>query len=117
MEDKTTKIVRLRKVWCETLRSGNYKQGKGSLNCDKEFCCLGVLCDIVDSSKWGTPVNQSRNRFPYDGVRESMPPPYITDAVGLSTNDTVLLASANDRGASFSEIATLIEETPITVFE
>ena len=42
----------LRDLWVATLRSGNYKQGKGSLRTkDNRCCCLGVLCDIVGRHK------------------------------------------------------------------
>ena len=34
--------------WLEALRSGRYKQGRSALRTsNNEFCCLGVLCDIV----------------------------------------------------------------------
>lgn len=33
--------------WIEALRSGNYEQGRYNLRRRDEFCCLGVLCDIV----------------------------------------------------------------------
>lgn len=43
----------VKKLWVEALRSGKYKQGKGSLrrvpsrsNDVDKFCCLGVLCDL-----------------------------------------------------------------------
>jgi hypothetical protein len=39
--------------WLEALRSGRYKQGRTYLrNADNEFCCLGVLCDIIDPTRW-----------------------------------------------------------------
>jgi len=33
--------------WVKALRSGNYQQGKGALCKDNNFCCLGVLCDVI----------------------------------------------------------------------
>jgi hypothetical protein len=33
--------------WLAALRSGEYQQGKGQLNCDNTYCCLGVACDIA----------------------------------------------------------------------
>lgn len=33
--------------WLEALRSGKYEQGEGRLNKDNQFCCLGVLCDLI----------------------------------------------------------------------
>lgn len=43
----------LKREWLEALRSGKYKQGKLCLrDQDNAFCCLGVLCDLVDPDKW-----------------------------------------------------------------
>src|SRR6478609_3745372 len=33
--------------WLAALRSGEYQQGQGQLNCDNTYCCLGVACDIA----------------------------------------------------------------------
>ena len=39
--------------WLDALRSGKYKQGRGILRRpDGSFCCLGVLCDIIDPNGW-----------------------------------------------------------------
>ena len=40
----------LKKKWLAALRSGEYKQGQGLLyNPDNEsYCCLGVLCAVTD---------------------------------------------------------------------
>jgi hypothetical protein len=38
--------------WVAALRSGEYKQAKNSLRKQDAFCCLGVLCDLYDSSQW-----------------------------------------------------------------
>lgn len=38
--------------WLEALRSGRYQQGQGQLRWENSFCCLGVLCDIVDPDLW-----------------------------------------------------------------
>ena len=32
--------------WVAALRSGKYKQGRGKLRHEDNFCCLGVLCEI-----------------------------------------------------------------------
>lgn len=34
--------------WTEALRSGRYKQGKGHLQFAGCFCCLGVLCEVLE---------------------------------------------------------------------
>jgi len=46
----------IKKKWLKALRSGKYNQGIGKLRqkADKgdEFCCLGVLCDVLTPKKW-----------------------------------------------------------------
>lgn len=49
----------IRRKWLNALRSGKYKQGKGALEKDGKYCCLGVLQCVVDgdverSSKGGS---------------------------------------------------------------
>ena len=34
--------------WLNALRSGEYEQGSGRLECDGKYCCLGVLQMIAD---------------------------------------------------------------------
>lgn len=45
---------KLKDKWVKALRSGNYKQGKNKLRSleDNCFCCLGVLCDVIDPEGW-----------------------------------------------------------------
>lgn len=33
--------------WIAALKLGNYKQGKNFLRKNDEYCCLGVLCDLM----------------------------------------------------------------------
>jgi hypothetical protein len=46
----------LKEKWVKALRSGEYKQGRDELKSSTddgfEFCCLGVLCDIVNPELW-----------------------------------------------------------------
>ena len=37
----------LKDKWIAALRSGKYKQGKGALQRNESFCCLGVLCEVA----------------------------------------------------------------------
>lgn len=39
-------------LWAEALRSGEYKQTQGALRRDDCFCCLGVVCDILNPAGW-----------------------------------------------------------------
>lgn len=41
----------IKELWVQALRSGEYVQGTGFLNKDGRFCCLGVLCEVLDKSK------------------------------------------------------------------
>lgn len=122
-----------------TLRSGKYQQTKGRLretigpNGEQGYCCLGVACDLFDSTRW-------REEFPREWVYSVAP----NMVVGIRTSGTVLpdevcrhygfeiasgidirsivifgkgkvkeilesLSSLNDSGMSFAHIADLIE--------
>jgi hypothetical protein len=40
----------IKENWLAALRSGEYKKGKSYLRKkDNTYCCLGVLCDILDT--------------------------------------------------------------------
>src|SRR5579859_5395879 len=44
----------LKTEWVEALRSGKYVQGTGYLrDANEQFCCLGVLADIINPTAWG----------------------------------------------------------------
>ena len=126
--------------WLEALRSGKYKQGQGwlmskrrksevmGLWADTEalentvltpvFCCLGVLCDLHDASRWntsdGTRVGlaykngevPSRGYAPDDVMAEAFVEGVEPDV--LRTVQT-RLAQMNDKRLSFTEIADWIE--------
>lgn len=101
--------------WVAALRSGDYKQGILNLRNHKdEFCCLGVLCEIM-----GVEKEFSGNRYLYDGCGAG-----IMSSVRILTgiksdlgylytpkySSDSCLASMNDQGKTFSEIADIIEE-------
>lgn len=110
----STKKVLTVGEWTDALRSGKYQQGQNTLQTvTGRMCCLGVLCDLVDSDKWGmiegTPY--------WDGAYGALPPDtltnqlnklfYITDEF---TGDHESVASYNDQGRSFEDIANIIEK-------
>src|SRR5271165_690928 len=57
----------IKKKWLKALRSGDYKQGRDVLrkvgrDGEDRWCCLGVLCDIIDKKGWDkTPSTNSTN--------------------------------------------------------
>ena len=93
----------LKAKWVEALRSGRYKQGRGFLrNANDEFCCLGVLCDVVDSSKWMHPA-KDKAQF-WDGLRLSVP-----DNIGLTFSQSSYAGLNDIQMKSFNEIADFVE--------
>lgn len=91
-------------AWVAALRSGKYPQTKAALRTAAGFCCLGVLCDIVDPSKW----REGDRRYTYGYGYVSFLPDGIKRAYNV-TNDERLLRM-NDSGTTFPEIADWIEE-------
>jgi hypothetical protein len=97
----------IRQRWLEALRSGKYDQGKSWLRQGDSFCCLGVLCDLVDPTGWrpGALV------YSYSVADHTSILPGMTKvATGLdSAVDLDKLMSMNDNGQSFAQIADWIE--------
>lgn len=111
--------------WADALRSGTYVQGKHSLRIKSadphipdSFCCLGVLCDIVNPDKWVFALGSSLD-YEFDGltgdlsdqtrVLAGIPP---DDHFAVIGSDPVYhLIQLNDQeGKSFAQIADYIEE-------
>ncbi len=104
----------MRERWIRALRSGEYTQGEGSLKAynfggsEYEFCCLGVLCDLVDSTKWDREA--TTGNIVFEG-KADYPPTSILEMVGLTLEDAQLLATFNDSdGYDFEDIARYLED-------
>jgi hypothetical protein len=41
-------LKRIRDAWLNALRSGEYTQTSGTLQFDTSYCCLGVLCRVME---------------------------------------------------------------------
>lgn len=102
---------RIKELWIEALKSGNYSQDKYSLRTYSGYCCLGVLCDIYaqeHNQEWS--LNNDGYRFMYSD--ESLPQKVVNWA-GLDSKTPyvgdVLLSELNDHGMSFSDIAEQIQ--------
>jgi len=114
--------------WLAALRSGDYNQGYGCLRHydydnpqDSTYCCLGVLCDIVDNTKWNAsgPYQQDHNYVPPKFILDQLPTLFpdfrkISDRTmrhPQQYDDHFLdqLVTTNDQGDSFEKIADLIE--------
>jgi hypothetical protein len=107
----------IKEKWIEKLESGEYQQGQGGLRIKNEevgtdqFCCLGVLADIINPDGWRPPETRW-----YDGKRissyiftehgcDGYLPENIAEEVGLSNQDQTDFAAMNDKGKNFREIA------------
>lgn len=117
----------VKEKWIEALRSGRYTQADGRLRTRLGYCCLGVLCDLYNHNGWvdgGEDKTDTLSRFKFqdaDGnLSSSYLPAEVQDWSGVSMRGDLptsesdelrtTLATMNDNGRSFEEIAQVIEE-------
>ena len=99
----------IKEQWIKALRSGNYQQCKNYLNReDKEFCCLGVLCEISNLKKSGSEVKSYTDSFFASSV--TYLPNAFRDKIEITGEQEARLIRMNDNGVSFNEIAKYIDE-------
>ena len=120
--------------WVETLRSGVYEQGQHQLRYEDFYCCLGVACEVyrkevggvweqaqialfsdadADGGTWwfgSDPENKQADVLP-TMVAEWLG---LKDEKGSYGEES--LTFLNDEGASFDEIADVIEKEPEGLF-
>lgn len=115
---------RVKRMWLRALRSGRYAQGRGSLckmpdsrDRDYRFCCLGVLCDLAVKDgvevEWSPDPSAPAKRLMIEGDGGGLQEK-VREWAGIDTRLAHLeegdcLAIRNDKGASFQQIADLIE--------
>lgn len=111
----------IKKLWLAALRSDDYQQHYGSLHVGNKFCVWGVLCDLYtkcNNIKWHQ--LQESQIFSIHGLT-GFPPVDVLHWAGFNktgekhfiVSDTlagaVQLSSKNDKGATFKQLADLIE--------
>lgn len=107
----------LKAAWVEALRSGAYKQATCVLydRWDSGFCCLGVLCDVIDPTGWDPTVIGVYHAV-IDGEDVRMHDTLderVQAALGMPEDAVIELMRLNDEEeASFDEIADVIEADP-----
>lgn len=85
--------------WVDALRSDDYVQTKYELKCDRGFCCLGVLAEIMDFPRTSFSDNEEIIEQTYDKFRDT-----------LGIEQTGELYRMNDiKNKTFAEIADWIE--------
>lgn len=106
--------------WIEALESGKYTQCMGKLFDGKNYCCLGVACDIFLDQEF-VETDSEDTSYVVEGTREGLELPYfLMEEMGMKKsygqlleNDNSINASLvnmNDGGRSFEEIAQAIRE-------
>jgi hypothetical protein len=101
----------VKRRWVRALRSGRYTQIRSRLRKgDRNMCCLGVLCDVVDPQGWGY-VSPHFDLNPNWHRGEETEPSVATLArAGFGYDEIDLLIEANDKYRwSFEDIANYIE--------
>ena len=115
--------------WVAALRSGEYSQTTETLCNGYGFCCLGVLCDLyIEQSQSVTEEQRSYWNNVHEFMIASDPktqsggyyenavlPAAVKNWAGMKTTDgeitrDVCLASLNDKGMNFDQIADVIDD-------
>ena len=111
----------------KALRSGKYAQVRGCLRKDNRFCCLGVACDISGLYEWLKNkhlIHRKIDFWYYLGSTQVMPRE-VMDYYGFADSNGqynllkdiyATLTDMNDGGATFKEIADIIEKEPEGMF-
>jgi hypothetical protein len=101
---RTKKQKSLIRQWVEALRSGRYRQTKGSLKKSwyNEYCCLGVACRVLGKSSSAIIKMNDENDGGLDEATQQ--------TLGINERTVTTLIRANDSdGLDFKQIARKIE--------
>lgn len=106
------------KRWVEALRSGQYEQTRNDLRDENGYCCLGVACELYREVTGRGEWERDEDGFTQFLDRALLLPEPVREWLGLRTEggdfidragDRSSLAERNDEGATFDEIADIIE--------
>lgn len=104
---------KVKEKWIKALRSGKYKQTRmGVLRTKRNaFCCLGVLCDVVDPKSWQKKdSNAYDDHYSHQG-HDTWPTNSITGKLGITPDTVITLVKLNDDAHySFNKIADWVEK-------
>lgn len=95
----------LKAKWIEALRGNKYKQIAGTLREGDQFCCLGVLCDVM-GARWSSLGDAYVDG---DDLQSFLLSDRLRQRIGLSDAAQSVLYGMNDSGRPFPEIADYIE--------
>ena len=122
-----------RNEWVAALRDGEFDQTKHMLHDQRGYCCLGVACEIfaeVLNLKVETVQRRGEGFEVYYDFQSTVLPEKVADFLGLKTSEGSFseiriegakrgdtLTSINDSGATFSQIADILEKHEDLLFE
>lgn len=108
---------RIKKLVVAALTSGEYTQSRHALRTDSGYCCLGVICDLAAKEgigQWARVGSGWLFKDKDGNTRHDVLTPAVKKWAGIAMDNpdtsTGSLAHRNDRGATFGEIASAIEE-------
>lgn len=99
--------------WINALRSGEYDQGAGDLFKGGQYCCLGVLCDVLgyQPSEGDYDFVTPKAKRPVNAVGGIGPDSESNEGIaGLPLQVRRTLADWNDQGVTFEQISDWLEE-------
>lgn len=104
---------RIKKLWVDALRSGEYNQCTGVLKSTVQpnsFCCLGVLCDVYGKNVLKKKSKWIEGGFPFKGkINTTFLNESLLERVGISKKCQQTFIRMNDSiGSSFEDIARFI---------
>lgn len=114
-----------RDYWVDALRSGNYIQGGADLRreasdvdggVEYHYCCLGVLADTVNDD-WRESTENCLSFQSHLTEGTSFLDSQFAGVIHLEYSDQRMLASMNDAGVDFLDIADMIENRRISFHE
>lgn len=108
----------IKERWIKALRSGEYKQGIYVLKNGDTYCCLGVLCDLYSKETKKANFEMIGGRGNLFLGHLSVLPQEVVDWANFNDQEGEIslngkeatLTGINDNGATFEEIADIIEE-------
>jgi len=113
-----------RAEWLRMLRSGTFAQTTDELHDSHGYCCLGVACKLYQTvtgeGRWLHPDDESSFVVPSSAQDGECMPSVVQEWFGFRTNVGATaddsehpdLASKNDSGWTFKEIADFVETNP-----
>lgn len=89
------------RLWVDALRSGRFEQAEGGLRQGKQFCCLGVACEVAREEGLDLHVqHEGGNGWSYNGEVSTLPIE-VVDWLGMrSANPWISIDPGGNRIAA-----------------